>query len=324
MEDFEREVDVSSRLGSAQVNERALSSHKLFIRAIKEQLFVIEKFLRDKSFYDEVLNLQLVNSNEQDGDVLASFLSGPNAKLQQIEFNHQRKGKGDVHGTSASPHIVQLDEIMEIHPDDTEGMLMNCDNHMDSNLQFMKEDELTGIESQQMKRSVTNSDPFQNGNNRSLFCGYYGVNVDLNKFKARNFLRLSDSVRYFCNFWLPSRSMFVRSYTKRRKDGEVMDNSDLDPEQGRLRSVLDLAQNQQVNSLCHQTSHLFFFFFFSVFCFLFLFFLIFSYSDGQFRIFIFLSVYLGCCSFFGGTNIFVGCNLLHESSLTRKLFQVMH
>lgn len=75
LEDFEREVTLSASTDKSQTRQIAISRHKQFIIAIREQIAHVKKSLEDSSVGDSVRN-EWVNLNEQDRDGLALFLSG--------------------------------------------------------------------------------------------------------------------------------------------------------------------------------------------------------------------------------------------------------
>ncbi|XP_068660823.1 uncharacterized protein [Aristolochia californica] len=237
LEDFERAIDLSSLSARSQLREEAVSRHHQFIRAIREQIAVIEKNLGYPTSEDMDKNMHWAGLNKQDKDGLALFLSGSNSMDKQVQYDsHNNIMRRFLDSTTPSGLIDKSDEIVELRMEESE-QTFNGVKHKDHNFNSLNESKLRRVGSHYLTRPGQSSGLLEEPP-RGNEC----------EFSQSGFFSRVDFLVYLRNLWLTSRTkMMTRSSTKRRKDGEVTDEHVLEIEKLPLSSGVDLSQIEQAN-----------------------------------------------------------------------------
>lgn len=224
LEDFEREVNFAELSDKSSSRQNAIRKHRQFIIAIREQIVQVEKSVQDLSAEGSHRNTSWMNLNEQDTDILASFLSGGETKEQNSGY-----GTGNGIMSRFLDSNMDNDEIVELKTEDEEVLPMkssdNADHVYDSSINRM---------SWKMAHSPRNHDV----NEPAFFHGSAGQKEIEESYKPGAYDLESGGLGakssfyknrfrgtawgFLSNFWLGNKSK--GSFTKRRKDGEIMED----------------------------------------------------------------------------------------------------
>lgn len=191
LEDFEREVNLAALSDESKSREIAILKHRQFIRAIREQILEVEKSVQGLIKDDNRGNSQWMNLNEQDKDMLTSFLSGANFGDQSSNYDT---------GSRSFDSNTENDEIVEIKSEEVEALPMNGNAH-----NFNRKNMPWKIGSHFDKQH----------------------DLELGGFSAKNYYpnKIKGSAwGYLRNFWLGNTNK--GSFTKMRKDGEIVENAE--------------------------------------------------------------------------------------------------
>ncbi|KAJ6735106.1 hypothetical protein OIU79_002225 [Salix purpurea] len=157
LEDFERAVNSSSIANKSQTREDVISRHRQFIIAIREHINEVEKSVKGHSMGDTMRNSEWVNLNDQDRDVLASFLTGGNPTENMHPYEMEESSILRSFLDSNSGVGLKDNEIVEHDSREFEGVKMNGVGHGDHYLDSANEDKRnvalhnsTGISSDMM------------------------------------------------------------------------------------------------------------------------------------------------------------------------------
>uniref|UniRef100_A0ACD5TFM1 Uncharacterized protein n=1 Tax=Avena sativa TaxID=4498 RepID=A0ACD5TFM1_AVESA len=198
LEQFEREVNAAAFSEKSNSRENAILKFRQFIRAIAEQISEVEESLKNIRT-DFCRTPKHLYSSEQDGDGLASFLSGD---------------KND----SRAYYSTDTDEITELKIDSAPMVngYHSSQDHMTCDLRYSGND-VEGTS--KLQCSCGGSACEGDHNDKSL----RGLDADDSVGRSHRYKnKLSMQCRSFMrNLWFPKRGR--ESFTKRRKDGEVMD-----------------------------------------------------------------------------------------------------
>ncbi|XP_068664137.1 uncharacterized protein [Aristolochia californica] len=238
LEDFERAINLSSLSARSQFREEAVLRHKQFIRAIREQISVVEKNLGYPVSGDKDKNMNWVGLNEHDKDGLALFLSGSNFMDKQVEYDSDNTiMRRFLDPTSPSGFNDKSNEIVELRMEESEQPKLNGVTQKDHHFDSLTERKLRRVGSHYLTRPGQSSGLLEEPPRDEEF--------ELSQSGPSSRV---DLLVYLRNLWLTSRSkMMTRSSTKRRKDGEVTDDHMLEIERFPLSSAIDLSQIEQGN-----------------------------------------------------------------------------
>ncbi|CAA2984173.1 uncharacterized protein LOC111388432 isoform X1 [Olea europaea subsp. europaea] len=241
LEDFEREVNLSALRDDSQRRQNAITRHKQFIEAIREQIIYVEQSLENTSVRKSLTNMNL---NEQDRNGLALFLSG-GKPVEHISTHDSKDNTSRFFDPAASSS--SNDNISERKAGETANLNMNMFAHLNHDLN-LKGDKLRKVGSlHSTEMGFEPSSSIQNAAN-----GSYNVNgswdLEANEAKDKNHFPRS-KLRGCC--WIMSilgslgnlfsiyGSRASRSFAKRLKDGEEQMHSPRSPEMQRhLRRLL--------------------------------------------------------------------------------------
>lgn len=218
LEDFEREVNIAALSDESKTREIAILKHKQFIRAIRELIVQVQRSVQDSSKEDHDRNPQWMNLNEQDKDMLTSFLSGGN-----FEGNSSNYVTGGRITRRFVDSNTDEDDISELKPEDVEVLPMNDAKDVDSvygssrNLMSWKRG--SGVFN---KRATNGLAFFQGLSGKELEKqGVYDLEfggLGTKSYSSQNTIKGS-AWGFLRNFWLGNGSR--GSFTKMRKDGEI-------------------------------------------------------------------------------------------------------
>lgn len=143
LEDFEREVTLSASTDKSQTRQIAISRHKQFIIAIREQIAHVKKSLEDSSVGDSVRN-EWVNLNEQDRDGLALFLSGGESvsggkSVEHVKRHHLEDRSMMIRFLDPSSSSSFNNEIVEQKTRETVSLNMNGFVHLNNDFDLKDE-----------------------------------------------------------------------------------------------------------------------------------------------------------------------------------------
>ncbi|KAG9459106.1 hypothetical protein H6P81_003614 [Aristolochia fimbriata] len=238
LEDFERAIHLSSLSARSQLREEAVLRHKQFIRAISEQIAVVERHLGSPSRGNMDKNAHWAGLNDQDKDGFALFLSGSTYKDTQVQYDSDNSiMKRFLDSASPSGFNEKSAEIVEMRMEESEQPTLNGATHKDNHLDSIKDTKSRRVGSQYLSRLGQSSDRLEKPP-REKEC----------EFSRSGLLSRVDLLVYVRNLWLTSRrKIMTRSSTKKRKDGEVTDDHVLEIERLPLSSAVDLSQIEQGN-----------------------------------------------------------------------------
>ncbi|XP_042484077.1 uncharacterized protein LOC122064445 isoform X2 [Macadamia integrifolia] len=253
LEDFERAVNLSALSDKSHLRENAISQHKQFIRAIREQIIQVEKSL--PLVGDSDRNSQFVNINEQDRDVLALFLSGGNPEDHHVHYDTEGSSimKRFLDSTTASGFDNKSDEIVELKTEETKDSKLNGVMHLDNSFDSSKEHKLRKLVAHYpaglgFEASVSQQGYSGNRNGESGSWDLENCDSNAKSFSSKNKLRGSnytlDVLRFLDNHWSAFRSKTTRSSAKKWKDGEMGMEFDHRPSS----SLIDMSQVEQAHN----------------------------------------------------------------------------
>ncbi|KAI5019270.1 hypothetical protein ZWY2020_044158 [Hordeum vulgare] len=189
LEQFEREVNAAAFADKSTSRENAILKFRQFIRAIAEQISEVEESLKTLRTDFSRTPKSPYSSSEQDGDGLASFLSG-----------------GNTH--SHAYYSTDTDEITELKIDSPPMVngYHSAQEHTTHELRYSGND-------------LEGASKLQYHNGSTLYSLDAGDSLGTSH-RYKN--KLSSQYRGFMrNLWFTNRDH--ESFTKRRKDGEVVD-----------------------------------------------------------------------------------------------------
>ncbi|KAL5202446.1 hypothetical protein ABZP36_013398 [Zizania latifolia] len=200
LEQFEREVNATALSNKPNSRENAILQFRQFIRAISEQISQVEDSLEslrtDSSRYPKHSY-----SIEHDGDGLASFLSGSNSKDNHLFYS------------------TDTDEIVELKLDSipTVNGYHFAQEHTSCELRYSG----NGVEGAANLQCSCGGSGCQGDHNDSSM---HSLDSDDSVGRKHHFKsKLSRQYHSFMrNLWFKNRGH--ENFTKRRKDGEVVDN----------------------------------------------------------------------------------------------------
>ncbi|CAN6328069.1 unnamed protein product [Urochloa humidicola] len=199
LEQFEREVNAAAFSDRSKSRENAILKFRQFIRAIAEQISQVEESLDNLSIGSSRTPKHLYSS-EYDGDGLASFLSGTN--------------KDDHVYHSTGTH-----EIVELKLDSVP--LVNGYHSTQEHRAYENGTSEKDVEGAGKLRCPCGENACEGGHNNSSM---YSLDTD-DSVGRRLFSKNKLSRQYHSfirNLWFTKRGR--ESFTKRKKDGEDMDN----------------------------------------------------------------------------------------------------
>ncbi|KAF0925006.1 hypothetical protein E2562_015324 [Oryza meyeriana var. granulata] len=200
LEQFEREVNAAALSNKSNSRENAILQFRQFIRAIAEQISQVEDSLESLRT-DSSRTPKHSYSTEHDGDELAFFLSGSNRKDNHVLYS------------------ADTDEIVELKLDSVPTVNS-----------YQSSQERTSCEFRYSGKDVEGADKLQCSCGRSACAGDHNGSsmhsLDSDDSVGRNHhfkIKLSRKYQSFMrNLWFTNRGR--ESFTKRRKDGEIMDS----------------------------------------------------------------------------------------------------
>ncbi|XP_031498005.1 uncharacterized protein LOC116262654 isoform X2 [Nymphaea colorata] len=251
LEDFERAVGLSSVFHNVSLNTDSVSRHSQFIKAIREQITLMEQNLRQSSIQNGNGDNQWVNLNEQDRDQLALFLCGGDSS-ESVSYDTDRSNlRASPYEPTASGLDDGSDEIIELKVDETHNYEENiCHDtkflrHSDYGIQSKSAPHLNYLDQNQVAASQASSEMNCNGEQKSneqvngFFQGTnHGIYTDSRtwdmegtgstKNRLKSFRSRVD-LRGLLSYLNPTNgAKMSRSFIKRRKDGETSHDYVLD------------------------------------------------------------------------------------------------
>ncbi|CAK7344053.1 unnamed protein product [Dovyalis caffra] len=228
LEDFERAVNSSIIVDKTQTREDVISRHRQFIIAIREHINEVEKSVKGPSMGDSMRNSEWVNLNDQDRDMLASFLTGanPTEHLNRLEIE-----ESSIFGRFLDPNSgpsLKDNEIVEHDSREFERVKMNGVGHVDHYLDSAKEDK-RNVGSHYSTRSGSSMMNSLQEIPHDMHGGSDHWDLEANEAKSRSFFHEIKSrgiysimivFGFLSNLWTTHRNRFVGNHTKRLKDGE--------------------------------------------------------------------------------------------------------
>lgn len=238
------------------LREDALSRHQQFIRAIQEQIFLVEKTLKESSTGDLNKNMHWLDSSEHDRDGFASFLSGANSTDNHLYYDSESSiMRRFLDSTSASGFDDKSDEIVELKTEEIEHSNVNCLEQLEHSYDSLNANKLRkvglhsrplGFESSVSLQVLTGDKECENSRMSS---GAPDLEVDTSKNRLNGSQNRVDFLGFPSNLWPAFRSKMTRNFTKKRKDGDMSDDYILDVGGGPLSSALDISQAERVTFL---------------------------------------------------------------------------
>ncbi|KAI3955657.1 hypothetical protein MKW92_014001 [Papaver armeniacum] len=220
LEDFERAINLVEVSYSYHSREDAISRHKQFIRAIQAHI------------------CQWGNLDGQDRDGLSLFLLGGNTNDHINPYDSESSSMMRRFLDSTTTFDDNTDEIIELKSEENEDSKMNG-VHTDHVLDFVKENNTTNVASNYPTRTG-----YEGAN-----WGLEGCDSNAKSFFSRNKQRGSrwlDILKVFNKYWSIYGSRMTKSFTKRRKDGELEDEFKHRPASS-YSSYVDICQAEQLN-----------------------------------------------------------------------------
>ncbi|MCL7022181.1 hypothetical protein MKW94_015538 [Papaver nudicaule] len=257
LEDFERAVNQAEVSDSYHSREDAISRHKQFIRAIRAHISQVEKSLGDyRSAGDVSSSKQWGNLDEQDRDGLALFLSGGNRHHDHVKpYDSENSSimRRFLDSTTASGFDDNTDEIIELKSEENEDSKMNGVMHIDRGLDAVKENNMRKVGST-TRVGYEVSIAIQEGLGDEVVgganWGLEGCDSNAKSFFSKNKQRGSwhNILEVFNKYWSIYGSKMTRSFTKRRKDGDLEDEFNPRPSSS-YSSYVDICQAEQGHGL---------------------------------------------------------------------------
>ncbi|WCJ34313.1 Syntaxin/t-SNARE family protein [Euphorbia peplus] len=215
LEDFERAVNVSAMRDKTCSREDVISRHRQFIRAIREQINHVKKFLDSPSMRDSIINSKWVNNlNEQDRDGLALFLIGGNATDHSDHYDMEDSSIMSRFLDSSSTSGLKDGEIIEHGNIKSEELNFSRNMHTEN---FSSKEDHLALGSD--RRPISPGE--HGGGNWDLEAdGAIPKNIFHENRAKRLYSRISFFGTWSNNLWTMCGSKVSKSYTKRFKDGE--------------------------------------------------------------------------------------------------------
>lgn len=216
LEDFEREVNLAALSDELKSREIAILKHKQFIGAIREQILQVERSVQDSIKEDHQGNPLWMSLNEQDKDMLTSFLSGGNVG------DH---GPNYVTENSIMRRFLDSntdnDEIIELKPEEVKVLPMNGKKNADIVESSRKH--VSWKIGSGSKHDSNGSALFQGSGGKQELENTWVHDLEFGGLGAKYYAyqnRIRGSAWGFLrNLWLANNSK--GSFTKKRKDGEI-------------------------------------------------------------------------------------------------------
>ncbi|XP_006855024.2 uncharacterized protein LOC18444797 isoform X2 [Amborella trichopoda] len=249
LEDFERAVNLSALSDKVHLDEDAMSRHKQFIRAIREQIAVTGKCLESIPVGEDSKNTQWVDLNEQDRECLAQFISGGDSLNDTSHYDNERNIMSrylDATAT-ASGFAESSDEIVELKVEDApfNGETQHSKTqHLDNGLS-KKPGSCLDLYEQNEKIKYVDPQMLVQLDSKGLGemgCGAENISL---KNKFRVFGTRIGLWGLLSNLGMTPATERSRSLMKRRKDGETSGYDCLDIEQMESSSSLGLPPRKQ-------------------------------------------------------------------------------
>ncbi|KAL6005267.1 hypothetical protein ACLOJK_005829 [Asimina triloba] len=256
LEDFERAVTSSALMDRSGLRQDAISKHKQLIRAIREQIIFVERSITESSAGNPDQNQPWEKVTEHDGDGFALFLSG--ADSRDDISHHDSQGsimKRFLDSTAASRFDDKSDEIVELNIEESEHSKLNGTEQSDRAFDSLKESKSKkvgsrsarfGFESSVSLQVLTGDRECESSFNIS---GGRDTDVGTSKSRLKEPCSRIDIFGFLNKLSLASGIKSTRSFTKRRKDGELTDDCIFDVERNGFSRVLDLSQADEVPSI---------------------------------------------------------------------------
>uniref|UniRef100_A0A0E0PN52 Syntaxin 6/10/61 N-terminal domain-containing protein n=1 Tax=Oryza rufipogon TaxID=4529 RepID=A0A0E0PN52_ORYRU len=200
LEQFEREVNAAALSNKSNSRENAILQFRQFIRAIAEQISQVEDSLESLR-NDSIRTPKHSYLTEHDGDELASFLSGSNRKDNHVIYS------------------TGTDEIVELKLDSVPAVNGYHSTQERTSCEFRYSGE--DVEGAAKPQCSCGENACEGDHNGSSMRGLDSDDSIGRKHHFRS--KLSRKYHSFMrNLWFTNRGR--ESFTKRRKDGEVMDS----------------------------------------------------------------------------------------------------
>lgn len=228
LEDFERAVNSSSTANKSQAREDVISRHRQFIIAIREHINEVEKSVKGRSMDDSMRNSEWVNLNDQDRDVLASFLTGGNPTENMHPYEMEESSILSRFLDPNSGVSLKDNEIVEHDSREFERVKMTGVGHADHYLDSANEDKRnvashnsTGLGSDMMNsRQEIHHDRHVGDDHWDLEANEAKSRSFFHEIKSRGIYSIMIFFGFLSNLWTAHRNRVGRNYTKRLKDGE--------------------------------------------------------------------------------------------------------
>uniref|UniRef100_A0A1D1XS93 Syntaxin-61 n=1 Tax=Anthurium amnicola TaxID=1678845 RepID=A0A1D1XS93_9ARAE len=226
LEDFERAVDFAALSDETGSRENAISTHRQFINAIREQIVLVDKCLEEISFGDSNRSMQWTNLNEPDAVGLSFFLSGSDFMDHQVHYNSENSIMNRFfNSTGSTGEIIELEpEEIHLQVNDVRHLNINSNSSKDITLW---ESGLNHLEDPGLESSVFPQEGIrENGCNATDDVVIYNTDAGKSRMKylfSRNRI-IGNLLRHLHYFWFSNKYRFSRNFMKRRKDGELTDD----------------------------------------------------------------------------------------------------
>ncbi|KAK1310610.1 hypothetical protein QJS10_CPA08g01478 [Acorus calamus] len=240
LEDFERALYVSPSSNKSHLRRDVSSRHSQFVRAIREQIAGVEQSLEDSPTKDITGNQNWVNLNKHDRDGLALFLSGGESMDNKVRYDVEN----GILRSFLDPNS-NGDEIVELKTEELEGLEVNDVKNSE------EKNKSRNVESHYPKQFSSEQPPEVSDGDRNCEVWADSRELDLELGNSGEKFSSSDNrvkrfVGYLSSFSLPIVNKMNRSFTKKRKDGEVLDDYAANVEGRTLSICHDMSQVEQV------------------------------------------------------------------------------
>lgn len=237
LEDFERAVKVSAMMDNSRTRENVVFRHNQFIKAIKEQIYQVEKSLGDQHMGNSIKNSDWVNLNQQDRDGFALFLSGgnPTEAVNHINSDDDNvlyrfldptstsglKDGGVVgHGTG---------EIEELDTNSAPNVENYYDSKRENNMRKVGSHYLTqtGFDAVDSSQEASSTRNHLEDSSWDLEACEGNAKRFFHDNKSKGYYSRMDFFRFPKNLLTAFGSKAAGSYTKRLKDGDEQEHAQL-------------------------------------------------------------------------------------------------
>ena len=205
-----------------------ISRHRQFIIAIREHINEVEKSVKGRSMDDSMRNSEWVNLNDQDRDVLASFLTGGNPTENMHPYEMEESSILRRFLDPNSGVSLKDNEIVEHDSREFERVKMTGVGHADHYLDSANEDKRnvashnsTGLGLDMMNsRQEIHHDRHVGDDHWDLEANEAKSRSFFHEIKSRGIYSIMIFFGFLSNLWTAHRNRVGRNYTKRLKDGE--------------------------------------------------------------------------------------------------------